>query len=81
MLQATAQWSSISTGEAVDSEDESWLNQPKFKLTDDSDSDDSNDIVKAAYLRAVAAITRVIDVAVFGTGSFSCMASQFCNLS
>ncbi|KAL3157941.1 hypothetical protein ABBQ32_012343 [Trebouxia sp. C0010 RCD-2024] len=60
MLQASVLWSSIPSSGAIDSEDESWLNQPKFKLTDDSDSDDAYDLVNASYLQAVAAIKRVM---------------------
>lgn len=61
MLQATVSWSSLTSSGAVDSEDESWLNQPKFKL-DDSDSDSDYDIVNASYLQAVATMKRVMHV-------------------
>ena len=65
VLQVTDSWRPCDG--LVDSEDESWLNQPKFKLSNsDSDSDsDGNDFdseVNVAYMQAVAAIKKVIDV-------------------
>lgn len=46
--------------ELVDSEDESWINQPKFKLNDsDSESDEYDSRIGVAYLEAVAAMKQV----------------------
>ena len=46
--------------ELVDSEDDSWLNQPKFMLSEsDSDSDDVDSGIGVAYMEAVAAMKRV----------------------
>ena len=52
--------------ELLDSEDESWLNQPKFKLSErdsDSDSDDLDSGIGVAYIKAVAAMKKVNRVA------------------
>ena len=50
--------------ELIDSEDESWLNQPKFKLSEsDSDSGDFDSGVGVAYVEAVAALKKVKHVA------------------
>ena len=81
MLQATVSWSTSPNSGFVDSEDESWLNQPKFKLTDDSDSDDGYDIVKASYLQAVAAIKKVMNVGNVDQGAEASIVSLRCHCS
>lgn len=43
----------------MSSEDESWLQQARFKFSDDSDSDEAESAVNQAYLQAVAALKQV----------------------
>jgi len=43
----------------VSSEDESWLQQARFKFSDDSDSDETEPAVNQAYLQALAALKQV----------------------
>lgn len=68
MLQANTAWRT-SVMELVDSEDESWINQPKFKLNDsdsDSESDEFDSRIGVAYLEAVAAMKQVNTVVAAG---------------
>lgn len=63
MLQANTAWRNASVMELVDSEDESWINQPKFTLNDsDSESDELDSRIGVAYLEAVAAMKQVNSV-------------------
>ena len=65
--------------ELVDSEDESWLNQPKFMLSEsDSDSDDFDSGIGVAYVEAVAAMKKVNRVAAVKP---QLVVSRFCNKS
>lgn len=50
----------------IESDDQSWLNQPRYTFSEDSDSDEDylDSAVNKAYLRSVAAIKEVTQHAV-----------------
>ncbi|KAA6420978.1 MAG: hypothetical protein FRX49_09118 [Trebouxia sp. A1-2] len=56
MLEACDVWQPITEAVLMSSEDESWLQQARFKFSDDSDSDEAESAVNQAYLQAVAAL-------------------------
>ncbi|KAL0053011.1 hypothetical protein WJX82_011410 [Trebouxia sp. C0006] len=56
MLQTCDVWQPITEAVLVSSEDESWLQQARFKFSDDSDSDETEPAVNQAYLQALAAL-------------------------
>lgn len=53
MTQAPAVWQELLGSELVSSEDESWLQQSGFHLSDSSDDENSN-LLSQAYVNAVA---------------------------
>ena len=53
MAQVPAAWAAVPGGECVSSEDESWLNQSGYHLSDDSD-DERSDLLSRAYVQALA---------------------------
>ena len=52
MTQMPAAWAELPGSELVSSEDESWLNQSGFHLSDSSDDENSN-VLSQAYVQAV----------------------------
>lgn len=52
MTQVPAAWAELPGSELVSSEDESWLNQSGFHLSDSSDDENSN-LLSQAYVKAV----------------------------
>lgn len=65
--------------ELLESEDESWLNQPVFKLSEgDSDSDDFDSGIGVAYIEAVAEMKKVNRVAAVNP---NLVVTRFCNSS
>lgn len=53
MTQVPAAWQELPGSELVSSEDESWLHQSGFHLSDSSDDENSN-LLSQAYVNAVA---------------------------
>jgi hypothetical protein len=56
MTQAQTAWRNLQGAQLVSSDDESWLEQSGFHLSDDSEEDEVHSLTAHAYVRAVNAL-------------------------